>query len=56
MTDYPPGEGPLTEDEAKAAVEAEPAPADDAEPPAEPLTDTFEQIPADAPGTPEGED
>jgi hypothetical protein len=49
--DFAPGEGPLTEDEAKAAVEAEAAPDDDVEPPAEPLTDNFEQIPDEEAGT-----
>ena len=36
---YPPGEGPITEDEAKEAVAAEPELSDDVEPPEEPLED-----------------
>lgn len=39
---YPPGEGPITEDEAKAAVAAEEPEDEDVEPPAEPLEDVLD--------------
>jgi hypothetical protein len=53
--DFPPGEGPITEDEAKAAVAAEPVSPDDEEPPAEPLEDEM-AAPDDDATTAEGDD
>jgi hypothetical protein len=47
MNDYPTGEGPITEEEAKALVAADDAAIDDdVEPPLEPREDPLE-IPAD---------
>lgn len=55
MTEYAPGEGPITEDEAKRQAEADDAAVanDDSEPPAEPLEDAN---PGEQPGSQEGED